>query len=71
MNHVCHNNIIKAVKIGEALMDTANMGDAASTDDSCRILFGVIRECAYKILKQAEYQRLAHDRSSIRERKIG
>jgi hypothetical protein len=60
MNHACHNNIVKALKIAEALMDTANKGEATSGDDSCRVLFGVIRDCGYKILKQAEQQRQVH-----------
>ncbi len=60
MNHACHNNIVKGMKIAEALMDTANKGEATSGDDACRILFGVIRDCAYKILKQAKHQRKAH-----------
>jgi len=66
MNHACHNNIVKALKIAEALMDTANKGEATSGDDSCRILFGVIRDCAYKILKQAEQQRQVH--KAVRDR---
>ncbi|MBA7480053.1 hypothetical protein ES707_15498 [subsurface metagenome] len=68
MNHACHNNIVKALKIAEALMDTANKGEATSGDDACRILFGVIRDCAYKILKQAEQQRQAH--KAARDRRI-
>ncbi len=60
MNHACHNNIVKALKISEVLIDTAEKGEAASSDDACRILFGVIRDCAYEIRKQAKYQRQAH-----------
>ncbi len=66
MNHDCHNNIVKALKIAEALMETANKGEATSSDDSCRILFGVIRDCGYKILKQAERQRQVH--KAVRDR---
>ncbi len=60
MNHACHNNIGQALKIAEALMETANKGEATSSDDSCRVLFGVIRDCGYKILKQAKQQRQIH-----------
>lgn len=66
MNHDCHNNIVKALKIAEALMETADKGEAASSDDACRVLFGVIRDCGYKILKQAERQRQAH--KAVRDR---
>ena len=66
MNHACHNNIVKALKIAEALMETANKGEAASSDDSCCILFGVIRDCGYKILKQAERQHQVH--KAVRDR---
>lgn len=68
MNHACNNNISKALEIAKALMDTANKAEAASGDDGCRILFGVMRDCAYKIRKQAECEYEAH--KAVEGRKI-
>jgi hypothetical protein len=54
--------------MAKALMDTANKAEAASDDDGCRILFGVMRDCAYKIRKQAECEYEAH--KAVEGRKI-
>lgn len=55
MNHPC-NYILKALEMTNTLLGIADKGEAVSYDDSYRILFGVIRDCAYKIQKQAERQ---------------
>jgi len=68
MNHTCNKNILKALGMAKALMDTANKAEAASDDDGCRILFGVMRDCAYKIRKQAECEYEAH--KAVEGRKI-
>jgi len=31
-----------------------------SEDDGCRVLYGIVRDCAYKIRAQAECEREAH-----------
>ena len=38
----------------------ADDGDMDSEDDGCRVLYGVIRDCAYKIRAQAEREREEH-----------
>ena len=60
MNHPCNKYILKALEVAKALMDTANKGEATSDDDGCRILFGVMRDCAYKIRNQAERECQVH-----------
>ena len=56
MNRSSDKYIYKALEIAEALMSTANEGEAVSNDDGCSILFAVMRDCAYKIRKQAQRQ---------------
>jgi hypothetical protein len=41
-------------------MVLADKGDATRQDDGCGVLFGVIRDCAYKLRTQAEREREAH-----------
>ena len=38
----------------------ADKGDLDSEDDGCRVLYGMIRDCAYKIRARAESEREAH-----------
>jgi len=52
--------IERALKSATELLAIANEADAQRDDDGCGIFFGVVRDCAYKILRQAEYERQAH-----------
>ena len=60
MNHPCNTYILKALEMTNALMDIANKGEVTSDDDACRILFAIMRDCAYKIRKQAQCQYHVH-----------
>jgi len=60
MNRSCNKYISKAMEMAKALMAVANEAEAAGCDDSCCILFGVMRDCAHKIRKQVEHQCNAH-----------
>ncbi len=46
--------------IARHLTDLADRADAARTDTGCGVLFGVVRDCGYKILREAERERRAH-----------
>ena len=68
MYHPYNKHILRALETAKTLMDIANKAEAASDDDGCRILFGVMRDCAYKIRKQAECEYEAH--KAVEGRKI-
>ena len=53
---VCQNSryVRKALQAARQLTVLADEGEAQATDDGCAVLFGVIRDCAYKIRAQAE-----------------
>ncbi|MDD4873348.1 MAG: hypothetical protein PHR77_22555 [Kiritimatiellae bacterium] len=38
----------------------ADEGEASSTDDGCAVLYGIVRDCAYKIRGRAERERDVH-----------
>ena len=41
----------------------ADDGQLAAEDDGCRLLYGVLQDCAYKLRKKAEEEKAAHSRS--------
>lgn len=41
----------------------ADDGQLAAEDDGCRLLYGVLQDCAYKLRKKAEEEKSAHQRS--------
>jgi hypothetical protein len=54
MDNQSNKYILKALEIANSLLDLANNEDALGDDAGCSILFGVMRDCAYKIWRQAE-----------------
>ena len=56
----CDQNIEKTIQLAEAMIQLANMGDEERQDTGCGILYGVVRDAAYKIKKLAEAERHKH-----------
>lgn len=60
MGRSCNDNIRRALKAATDLVILADEGEAAMEDDGCGVLYGVVRDCAYKIRAEAEREREAH-----------
>lgn len=56
----CNENILKTLELAERMKEVADAGDGAREDVGCGILYGVLRDSAYKIKKLAEEERDAH-----------
>ena len=56
----CDESIKKTLKLVEDLLGLADEGDAVREDTGCGVLYGVVRDSAYKIKKLAEAERDAH-----------
>lgn len=52
--------ILKVIKLCEALLSCADSGDLAREDETCGVLFGIVRDCSYKMLHAAENEQLLH-----------
>jgi hypothetical protein len=53
-------NVQATLKLAEEMIALANQGDAQRQDVGCGILYGVLRDSAYKIRKLAEAEKAAH-----------
>lgn len=60
MNDKCNAAIQRALGLAEALRHLADEGDGEREDSGCGVLFGVIRDCAYKIKNLAEIEKHRH-----------
>jgi hypothetical protein len=56
----CDKNIIKTLDLTEAMIRLANDGDTDREDVGCGILYGTLRDAAYKIQKLAEKEKERH-----------
>jgi hypothetical protein len=60
-----YNECIKRVlELSREMIILADDGQAVAEDDGCRLLYGVLQDCAYKLRKKAEEEKAAHCRSS-------
>jgi len=61
----CNSNVKKAIELAKKLLILSNDGMADSEDDSCRVLYGIIRDCSYRIHSQAVREQKSHIRQNI------
>jgi hypothetical protein len=56
----CDQNIKAALQLTEKMIRLADIGDAQREDTGCGILYGVLRDSAYKVRKLAVEEREKH-----------
>ncbi len=56
----CDESIKKTLDMTKSMLDVANQGDADREDSGCGVLYGVLRDAAYKIRMLAESEREKH-----------
>ena len=58
----CDNNIKKTLALVNEMIKLADKGDIEREDTGCGILYGVLRDSAYKLKKIAEKEKESHIR---------
>ena len=58
----CDLNIKATLLLVKEMLDLADKGDVEREDSGCGIMYGVLRDSAYKIQQLAEKEMLAHRR---------
>ncbi len=61
----CNKYIREALEMARQLIILADEGDLDSEDDGCRVLYGVLRDCAYKIRSHADREREMHKHKGV------
>lgn len=56
----CDRNILKTLKLAEEMIALADQGDADREDVGCGVLYGVLRDTAYKLKRMAEAEKRSH-----------
>ena len=56
----CNQNIRKTLKLVQDMINLANQGDIDREDVGCGILYGIMRDSAYKLKQIAEKEKQAH-----------
>ena len=58
----CNLHIIQTLQVTEEMIRLADQGEADREDNGCGILFGVLRDSAYKLRQLAEAEKQNHIR---------
>jgi len=56
----CNQNIREALELAEKMLFLADRGDAQREDTGCGVLYGVVRDTAFKIRRLAGAEKKAH-----------
>lgn len=58
----CDQNIKATFQLVEQMITLANQGDVDREDAGCGVLYGVLRDAAYRVKKLAEQEKRSHIR---------
>lgn len=56
----CDRNILKILTLTDEMITLADQGDADREDVGCGVLYGVLRDTAYKLKRMAEEEKRSH-----------
>lgn len=56
----CDQNIKRTLNLTQQMIELADQGDADREDTGCGVLYGVLRDSAYKIRQLAEQEKGRH-----------
>jgi len=60
----CDEMLEKTLQLADLMADMADRGDAMREDVGCGVLYGLLRDSAFKIRKMAEEEKEAHSRKA-------
>lgn len=60
MPEACNRHILEVMRLSRDMMVLADMGDQDRTDSSCGVLYGTLRDAAYRIRQLAEREQKLH-----------
>ncbi len=58
----CNLHIVRTLQLADEMIALADQGDSDREDNGCGILFGVLRDSAFKLKKLAEEEKRNHIR---------
>jgi rubrerythrin len=61
----CDQNIQETLLLADRMIDLANKGDQDREDAGCGIMYGILRDSAYKLKQVAEKEKKAHIRKGL------
>ncbi len=63
MDELFNDNLKKTIRLTREMLALADEGDRDRNDDSCGIIYGILRDSAYRVRKLAEDECDKHKRA--------
>jgi hypothetical protein len=60
MSKSYNENIKRLLQLSREMLALADEGDLARDDESCGVLYGILRDCAYRLRALAEKEKQLH-----------
>jgi len=60
VTRACNQNILRVLRLSRDMMVLADRGDESRADTGCGVLYGTLRDTAYKLRHMAEQEIAAH-----------
>jgi len=64
VGHAANECLQKTLELTAAMLELADAGDAVREDVGCGVIYGVLRDSAYKLKRLAEAERQKHIRQN-------
>ena len=66
----CSKHILRALELAEQLNQLSYEGEGRSEDDGCAVLYGVVRDCAWRIRAEAIRELKEHGAMGLWNEKV-
>ena len=54
MGEKCKSSVGQLLQLSQELLELADKAECESMDEGCYVLFGVVRDCAHKMIREAQ-----------------
>ena len=68
VHETANRNLDKVIALCSEMLELADLGDHYRPDDGCGVVFGSLRDSAYKIRSMAKDELARHERNRSRSR---
>ena len=65
MSERYNTDVMKVLRLSREMMLLADLGDESRQDKSCGVLYGTLRDAAYKLRDLAQKEKFIHQKNGI------
>lgn len=67
MKEQCNAYLVETIRMTHAMINLADRGEENCTDSGCAVVYGILRDSAYRVKREAERERDNHLRNNMQK----